>query len=59
MSEILEGTKFSNYDGMPEMNVRGRRIEAELNAQWRISFGRAFKLCLQVLFANQVNGAFF
>jgi hypothetical protein len=59
VAQVLKGLQFSNNDSVAQMNIRCRRIEAQLDAKRLTRFRRPLKLGFQVLFPDQVDRAFF
>jgi hypothetical protein len=44
VAEVLKMFKFSQNDGVAEVQVRRGRVDAQLYAQWLAGFGRGFQL---------------
>jgi hypothetical protein len=58
MTELLEVAHLSNEHGVTEVNIRRCRIEPSFDAERLAGAGRVFKLALEFVFRDAVDGAF-
>src|SRR6185503_10470076 len=58
MAQLLKRAQLANNDRVAQVDVRRGRVSAKLDAQGFSRRGRLFELRAQLVFANDLGGAF-